>query len=504
MYNAPRAATVQATVKSSVWVMDRLNFKRMLMKVSNDKVDQYAMLLENVEIFSSMHADEKRQVAEALEEMTFTQRENIITQGDVGHTFYILYEGEVAVIKGGEQVSTLSARTETQVAQFFGERSLLNNEPRAATIEVTSPTAKVLALDKSLFDLLLSTVHQLMADSFNGKKRKKRQSLPPVQNRIEEALTLEDLGLIGVLGVGAFGKVELREHKTTKKTYAIKAMSKGYIVKMRMQYNIINEKHILASVDSPFIIKLYCTSQTAQWIYFYLEPAMGGELYVIYHRKGFHGSSTHAKYYSASVVMAFEHLHDRHVIYRDLKPENLLLTAEGHLKLTDMGLAKFALGKTYTTCGTPEYFAPEVIRSTGQTRAVDWWTLGILIFEFMTGAAPFRAETDMAMYGKVLKGINHVQFPSKCDTATEDIVKAILKSDPTERLPMRQGGVKNLKNHHWFKGFDWRALVSRALAPPYLPAVKSHTDLRNFGHVKVGKVAHTEYRDDGSGWDADF
>jgi len=387
MYNAPRAATVRARAKSVVWVIDRVNFKRMLMQASNDKLEEYAELLENVEVFAPMLSNEKRRVAEALTEMTFSKDESIITQGEMGDAFFILYEGKVAVIKDGKQVSTLSARVETKVAQYFGERALLNNEPRAATIKVISQTAKALTLDKSSFELLLGSLHGIMSEKADGDG----SAQPSTVKKKHETVHMEDIDLIGALGVGAFGKVELREHKVTGKTYAVKMMSKGYIVKMRMQNNVINEKHILANVDSPFIIKLYNTSQTAQWIYFYLEPALGGELYVVYHRKCLHGSASHARYYSASVVLAFEHLHARHVVYRDLKPENLLLTAEGYLKLTDMGLAKFALGKTYTTCGTPEYFAPEVIRSTGQTRSVDWWTLGILIFEFMVGSAPFRA-----------------------------------------------------------------------------------------------------------------
>jgi len=500
MYNAPRAATVKAKAKSVVWVIDRANFKRMLMQASNEKLEEYAGLLENVEVFAPMLSNEKRKVAEALTEMTFSKDESIITQGEMGDAFFILYEGEVAVIKDGKQVSTLSAKVETKVAQYFGERALLNNEPRAATIKVISQTAKALTLDKSSFEILLGSIHGIMSEKAGGNGSARPS---PVQKK-HETVHMDDIELVGTLGVGAFGKVELREHKVTGKTYAVKMMSKGYIVKMRMQNNVINEKHILASVDSPFIIKLYNTSQTAQWIYFYLEPALGGELYVVYHRKCLHGSVAHARYYSASVVLAFEHLHVRHVVYRDLKPENLLLTAEGYLKLTDMGLAKFALGKTYTTCGTPEYFAPEVIRSTGQTRAVDWWTLGILIFEFMVGSAPFRAENDMAMYGKVLKGINYIQFPSKCDGASEEIIKAILKSEPSERLPMRAGGVNNLKQHRWYQDFDWDGLVSRALTPPYLPAVRSHTDLKNFSHVKAQKANHLEWKDDGSGWDKDF
>mmetsp|Transcript_53452 Transcript_53452/g.148100 ORF Transcript_53452/g.148100 Transcript_53452/m.148100 type:complete len:805 (-) Transcript_53452:96-2510(-) len=513
MYSVPRAATVQARVKSSVWVIDRTNFKRELMKVSDEQIDQYEELLDGVEVFSSLLHQEKRAVAEALTEMCFVKGDVVLEQGQQGDTFYILYEGEVAVIKNGEKVNTYTASRSAKVAHPFGERALLNNEPRAATVKVTSRVAKALVLDKPCFDLLLGSVRDFMKDNStarpNGRlsmvsvERKMKVELKPTEN-LTEAVELEDLDLIGVLGVGAFGKVELREHKRTQKTYAVKMMSKGYIVRMKMQNNVVNEKHILASVSSPFIIKLYNTSHNNQWIYFYLEPALGGELYVIYHRKCLHGSLNHARYYSASVVYAFEHLHERHVIYRDLKPENLLLTKEGWLKLTDMGLAKFAIGKTYTTCGTPEYFAPEVIRSTGQTRAVDWWTLGILIFELMTGAAPFRAENDMAMYGKVLKGINHVHFPSKAEGATADLVKEILKTEPSERLPMRHGGVNNLKAHPWFKGFNWDGLVNRSFAPPYLPSVKNSTDLRNFCHVKVHKVNWIEWKDDGSGWDKDF
>merc|ERR1712008_129338 len=143
-----------------------------------------------------------------------------------------------------------------------------------------------------------------------------------------------------------------------------------------------------------------------------------------------------------------------------LKPENLLLSSQGILKLTDMGLAKFVVGKTYTTCGTPDYFAPEVIQSSGQTRAVDWWTLGILLFEFMTGSVPFKGESELAMYGKVLKGINAITFPSNLQSpqgapgATEDLVKRLLERDPMKRLPMRHG-VQSLKKHPFYKDFDW-------------------------------------------------
>ena len=167
-----------------------------------------------------------------------------------------------------------------------------------------------------------------------------------------------------------------------------------------MQDSVITEKNILFMTNSDFIIRLYETYNSKQSIYFLMEPALGGELYSMYQKKGFYGSEKHAKFYSAGVVCAFEHLHERHIIYRDLKPENLLLNEKGHLKVTDMGLAKFVIGKTYTTCGTPDYFAPEVIASTGHTHAVDWWMLGVLIFECMTGSAPFEAPYPMQIYAK--------------------------------------------------------------------------------------------------------
>merc|ERR1712048_1190105 len=131
------------------------------------------------------------------------------------------------------------------------------------------------------------------------------------------------------------------------------------------------------------------------------------------------GRSPHAKFYVAGTVFAFEHLHSKKIIFRDLKPENLLLNSQGRVKLTDLGLAKVVIGKTFTTCGTPDYFAPELIAQKGHTRAVDWWTLGILTFELLGGHPPFEAASPMQIYQKVNKGINKVQFPN-----------------PPERLPM--------------------------------------------------------------------
>jgi len=374
---------------------------------------------------------------------------------------------------------------------------------------VSSETAKALALDRDSFNMLLGPLEDIIKQNQTrtgnrtsqiNKTNMKAAALDTERKRIRR----KDLARIGLLGCGGFATVELMEHRVTKETYAMKCLSKGYIVQTGMQDSVMNERNILLMTNSPFIIKLFEAYSGSQTLYFLMEAALGGELYATYNRKGLHGSEKHAKYYIAGVVLAFEHLHERHVIYRDLKPENLLLTEHGHLKVTDMGLAKFVIGKTYTTCGTPDYFAPEVIASIGHTNAVDWWTLGILLYELLSGAPPFESPNPMQVYSKVMKGISRIQFPKKCQGSAEVLIKSLLKKEPSERLPMRPGGVRNVKESEFYKDFDWGAHLNGTMAAPYVPVVKSKTDIANFCARKEDMPKFLEYTDDGSGWDQDF
>jgi len=509
LYFVPRAATVKAKTKSTVWVIDRTSFKEILMKVSDQKIAEYKKYIDNVSLLTSLLAEEKEVVAKALVEMHFCKDELIIQQGEQGNTFYILYEGEVEVVKDNKSVTKLQASVKRDQAHYFGERALLEAEARAASVKVTTETAKTLVLDRDSFNMLLGPLSELMARAKEQGPRRGSQVGPGMakyanQDKPKDKILRKDLARIGLLGCGGFGTVELYEHKASSETYALKGLSKGYIVKTGMQDSVMNEKNILMMTNSPFIIKLHETYNGAQSLYFLLEPALGGELYATYNRKRFHGSEAHAKYYTAGTCLAFEHLHERRIIYRDLKPENLLLTEKGHIKLTDMGLAKFVIGKTYTTCGTPDYFAPEVIASVGHTNAVDWWTLGILVFELMAGNPPFESAYPMQIYAKVTKGIGKVTFPPKCAGTVGTLIRALLKNEPSERLPMRPGGVKNLKSHTWFDGFDWEKMENLTLEPPYKPVVKSKKDLANFSARPEDKPRQIDYKDPGTGWDKNF
>merc|ERR1719215_2335758 len=356
---------------------------------------------------------------------------------------YILIAGEVQVAKDKKSVAKLEGTA--KAPQVFGEKALENNETRAATIKVTSTTANTLCVDKVSFDLILGPLAELRKRGKDGTATVQKVGYGAPSDRQFGLIKRKDLKRLGLLGCGGFGAVEMVEHVKTTETYALKALSKGYVVKSGMQASVMSEKNVQLMCNSPFFVTLYETYNGEQSLYFLLELALGGELYATYNKKNMWGNDACAKYYVAGTTHAFEHLHSKKIVFRDLKPENLLLNEQGHVKLTDMGLAKVLVGKTFTTCGTPDYFAPELIASKGHTHAVDWWTLGVLTFELMSGHPPFESAYPMQIYSKVMKGISKVVFPPKCNGPVGDLIRALLKREPSERLPVRPGGTKNLK-----------------------------------------------------------
>merc|ERR1719382_696316 len=193
-----------------------------------------------------------------------------------------------------------------------------------------------------------------------------------------------------------------------------------------MLASLQNEKLILLAARSPFVVKCFGTASLAESVLFFLEPLLGGELYATYNRQCKHGDVACARYYTACVATALKHLHGLHVVCRGLKPEDCVLDTTGRLKLVDMGLAKVVVGKTYTTCGTPDYFAPEVIASTGHNWGYDWWCVGILLFELLTGAPPFEAAYPMKIYSKVMGGIGRVVFPAAAQGEAKDLIVGLL------------------------------------------------------------------------------
>ncbi|KAJ3180781.1 camp-dependent protein kinase catalytic subunit [Gaertneriomyces sp. JEL0708] len=315
--------------------------------------------------------------------------------------------------------------------------------------------------------------------------------------RSKQKFTLTDFHIDRTLGTGSFGRVHLVRLKSTGKFYAMKVLKKAEIVKMKQVEHTVNEKNILEAIEFPFLVNLLGTFQDCANLYFVLEYVQGGELFSYLRRCGRFPNHV-ARFYAAEVVMAFEHLHQRDIIYRDLKPENLLIDAKGHIKITDFGFAKHVPDVTWTLCGTPDYLAPEIIQSRGYGRAVDWWALGILIYEMLAGHPPFYDEDHFKLYEKIIAC--KPKFPAHFDPAAKDLIKRLLSPDLTKRYGNLKGGVTDIKKHKWFTGVDWEKLKNLHVQAPYVPPLKGEGDTSNFDaypedHEPYGIVCADPYRE---------
>ncbi|CAJ1367350.1 unnamed protein product [Effrenium voratum] len=305
----PHQHSVAAKDRSTVWVIDRWQFKNILFKVPEHKVFEYIGYLDRVQILDALSLDEKTFTAQALTEMTFEEGDVILKQGETGDTFYILFDGEVTVLINGNQVARLQASTEELTAHHFGEKALLSSQPRAATVQVTSPQAKVLALDRIAFNQLLGSLEEIIQAQEDGRTRATK-NLKGVTAKPFQKIFRKDLVGVGLLGVGQFGAVELVAHKYAEETFAMKSCSKGLLVKTKKKDVVLNEKMALSYVLSPFIIQLFeKTYSDDQTLYLLLEAALGGDLHGLFCRKKLYGSERHVVFYTAGATLALDYLH---------------------------------------------------------------------------------------------------------------------------------------------------------------------------------------------------
>lgn len=294
----------------------------------------------------------------------------------------------------------------------------------------------------------------------------------------------DDFEVLRLLGKGTFGQVYQVRKKDTDRIYAMKVLSKKVIVKKKEIAHTIGERNILvrtSTAASPFVVGLKFSFQTPLDLYLVTDYMSGGELFWHLQKEG-RFTEERAKFYIAELVLALEHLHDNDIVYRDLKPENILLDANGHIALCDFGLSKANLnndGTTNTFCGTTEYLAPEVLLDeSGYTKMVDFWSLGVLIFEMCCGWSPFYAENTQQMYKNIAFG--KVRFPKEVLSAEgRSFVKGLLNRNPKHRLGSLNDA-RELRAHQFFHDIDWNLLKSKSIPPPFKPHLTSETDTSNF------------------------
>ncbi|TFL06954.1 kinase-like domain-containing protein [Pterulicium gracile] len=297
-------------------------------------------------------------------------------------------------------------------------------------------------------------------------------------------LRLTDFQVKGSLGTGTFGRVLLVRYRASnpgsQSYFAMKVLKKTEIVRQRQVEHVNAERYILSRVRHPFIVDLYATFQDSMNIYMLLSYVPGGELFT-HLRRARQFTPDVTRFYLATIILALKFLHSFNIIYRDLKPENLLLDSRGYLRLTDFGFAKVVDDRTWTVCGTPEYLAPEIIQSDGHGKAADWWACGILCYEMLVGHPPFFDDTAYGIYEKILAG--HVHYPRAMDRLSKEIIKGFLEPDRSMRLGNMIGGPQDVLEHPWFRGVDWDALERREISAPIIPFTTSMDDTRHFLHI---------------------
>ncbi|TLD33248.1 hypothetical protein PspLS_00465 [Pyricularia sp. CBS 133598] len=309
--------------------------------------------------------------------------------------------------------------------------------------------------------------------------------------------SLTDFEILRTLGTGSFGRVHLVQSRHNQRFYAVKVLKKAQVVKMKQVEHTNDERKMLGEVKNPFLITLWGTFQDCRNLYMVMDFVEGGELFSLLRKSGRFPNPV-AKFYAAEVTLALEYLHAKNIIYRDLKPENLLLDRHGHLKITDFGFAKRVPDKTWTLCGTPDYLAPEVVSNKGYNKSVDWWSLGILIYEMLCGYTPFwDSGSPMKIYENILKG--KVRYPAYINPDAQDLLQRLITADLTKRLGNLYGGSQDVRNHPWFAEVTWDRLARKDIDAPYTPPVKAGAgDASQFDRYpeeteRYGQTGHDEY-----------
>ncbi|XP_043605693.1 cGMP-dependent protein kinase 1-like isoform X1 [Bombus pyrosoma] len=508
LYNTKRLRSISVKKGGKVWVLDRSVFLTVMIDTTQKRLEGNIRFLKQVSVLQKLPEPKDHvlaKISDLLRVEFYPAGAKIVTQGEKGDKFFIISGGNVRITKdtedGDEEELVVLGK-----GQYFGEIALYDDtgeNRRHANVIALAPGVECLTLDQHSFLNYLGGLDEIRNKDWLAEYGKQKQSLTLKKWTSEYSkVTLADLETKATLGVGGFGRVELVILKSDpQKSFALKRLKKKVMVEQQQQEHVLNEKHIMQACDSPFICKLYQTYKDRKYVYFLMEVSLGGDVWTTLQRRRFFDEST-TQFMVGCVVEALDHLHSMNIIYRDLKPENLMLDARGYLKLVDFGFSKkIGPSKTWTFAGTPEYVAPEIILNKGHDRAVDYWALGILTHELLIGKPPFRGSDHMSIYNKILKGIEVVGIPNSISRNASSIIKKLLRLSPSERLGYQRNGIQDIRDHKWFNGFNWQALQKLTLPAPIVPTIRNPTDTRNFEKYPPDRNVPP---DEFSGWDASF
>jgi cGMP-dependent protein kinase len=405
-------------------------------------------ILKRAEIFNGLSYENLQRLSDCLTQRSYRSFEVIFEQGSSDSNFYIIKEGTVDIIISGVKVRSITK------LDYFGERSILSNTQRSASI-IAKGNVTCWLLSRADF---FSVVSPNVIDHLSARIVLQ-----------DESVTFDQLAPVEVIGQGNFGTVTMVVHRDKGTVYALKSVPRWKIVSYDIFDSVLQEKAVLGLLNHMFILKCIRTFKDPHRIYFLTEYVRGVDLFDALRHLGLLSDEA-AKFYTAELVLILSHLHERRIAYRDLKPENILVDSQGYMKLVDFGTAKIVSGRTYTTLGTPHYIAPEVILGKGYDYYVDYWSLGVMLYEFVSGVLPFGNDLrdPYEVYEAVLK--MKLQYPKhlSCPFSSQPMIEQLLSKLPTSRLG---NSIHGLKSHSWFRGFDWDKLISKETPPPFIPGV---------------------------------
>ena len=291
------------------------------------------------------------------------------------------------------------------------------------------------------------------------------------------SIKLQDYEIGDIIKIMPLGKVKIAKSKRTNEYFVIKMLIKSEIVKNKRNQHFLNELNILEEISHPSIISCVGFTQDEKYLYLVFEFIPGGDLFNLLKVEN-NFSIEKAQFYAGQIVFVFEYLHSKNIVYRNLKPENILLCKNGYIKIADFQFAKVVTDRTYTMCGTPGYLAPEIILNRGHGLSVDWWTLGVLLYEMICGVDPFADDDPMKTYENILEG--NIKFSSHFDDKSKSLIKHLLEPDLSKRYGNLKNGVNDIKNHLFFKSLIWDKLLRQEIEAPFIPKLKGDNELKYY------------------------
>ena len=304
-------------------------------------------------------------------------------------------------------------------------------------------------------------------------------------------ISYSDFEPLKLLGTGAFGKVLLVRYISNDKLYAMKVLSKSQLKLKKQEEHSKNERDLMVKLNNPFIINIKFAFQDESKLYIVSEFMQGGDMFYHIHHSTINMTEDTVKFYIIELILGIEFLHKNNVIFRDLKPENILMDAEGHIKISDFGLSKILENpkdKAYTLCGTTKYLAPEILKNRGYDKSVDWWSLGCIYYEMLTGKIPFKIKNNKIDLSVFEEKIN---FKENMNPLIIDLINRLLEINPKKRIGYGENDSKQIKEHKYFSDVDWNKYMNKEIEPPFIPGFEGEQDLKYFDKIFIDEPVNS-------------